>query len=346
MAYKNLVSQSCADKKEWFCRMRDFICKRNGTYDYSTTGIGWTLFDSNYAVDENNPAIADWFVIYSPGEDGKQDLYFQVAWLSGGIRIQGYLTWNPATNAGGVLYGPSVAVLNITLAETGVYVLWLYGDLNNFTAINRPLVGDYRGNTFGILTPVYDHQTGEVVICSSALSAGSDVSITVDTVPSNWKVGRNLFIRTTHTDNTATAKIEKTIIKTLIGTTITCDLVNSYTANSKLTDSCYYVCPTNANYASSNSALITNAGTTNIAVSPTADISIVIANRDPDPLESSFGVSVFNFSGATGVSGRYSDIYSISSVGLTLEDVFEGEDGFYYRFFKLYSTIYVVIKEV
>ena len=67
MAYANLIKQPCNNVAEIFKHCRDFVCRRNGSYDYSTSGIGWSLVDSSYATDEHNPASGDWFVVYSAG---------------------------------------------------------------------------------------------------------------------------------------------------------------------------------------------------------------------------------------------------------------------------------------
>ena len=114
MAYANLVNQSCIGfTEEAFQRIRDFICKRNGTYDYSATGIGWTLHDSYYATDEDNCAIGDWFVVKSVGESGDEDLYFKIKWHEADhMSLQGMLYWNAITDTGVVNY-PSTDTYDI-----------------------------------------------------------------------------------------------------------------------------------------------------------------------------------------------------------------------------------------
>lgn len=231
MAYKNLVDAVASDKAEAFCHIRDFLCKRNGTYDYSTTGIGWTLVDSSYAVDEDSPQLNDWFVIYSAGESGDEDMYYQFVWTSGYFRVKGYQSWDATAHDGGNKY---LDANNFTFldAKTSAYIS-VYGDLDSVAVIVLDST-DYDGCFFGLLEDAYDTLVNEVATCPSALTSGSDVSITVDAVPSSWEVGREIFIRTTHTNNSATVEVEKTTIKTLVGNTITADLSNSYTANSKL----------------------------------------------------------------------------------------------------------------
>ena len=240
MAYVNLVSQSAADKAEAFCRIRDFICKRNGTYDYSTTGIDWTLWDAVYAVDEDNPQLGDYFVIFSAGESGDEDLYFKFEWVSGYFKIRGYQSWDPSTHAGANVYNTSN---NMTFAETltSSYIS-IYGNLDFVVSIQDDSGTYWHGVCFGKIEKPSEDFDETVATCSSTLTAGSDVSIALDSVPSSWKVGSEVIIRTIHTDNMATVEVEYITIKTIVGNTITADLTNNYTANSKLTDFLCYVC--------------------------------------------------------------------------------------------------------
>jgi len=241
MAYANLTGIACADKTEFFCRMRDFICKRNGTYDYSATGIGWTLHDSSYGVDEDNPAANDWYVIYSAGENSDEDLYFRIFWTATNIYINGYQAWNATAHTGGNRYVTSTTNWNVADADTPT--LYVYGDMDSLACLKWLAAGtDLRVITFGKADKPFEALDDEVANCSSTLTAGADVSITVDAVPAGWAVDREIFIRTTHNNATATVKIEKTTIKTLVGLTITADLSNNYTADSKLSDHIGYFC--------------------------------------------------------------------------------------------------------
>jgi hypothetical protein len=328
MAYVNLTKVTCANKKEFFCRMRDFICKRNGTYDYSTTGIGWTLFDSSYAVDEDNPAVNDYFVIYSPGEDGKQDIFIKVSWILNLIRIQSCLTWNPTTHTSTTLTA-AATFLAVTDAMA-LYALWVYGDLDACLIVNTLTTNITQTGYFGKLNPVIAHITGETAICSSALSIGTDVSITVDSAPSHWKIGRALFIRTTHTDNITTSKVEKIIIKTISGNTFTCDLTNAYTANSKITDIIGY-CVSSGSYLFTTVYMFMGNSGALANCTGIAGNSIVQTSRDPDGLESEYLVTDGFVSLADGVQGKYKNLYASPALPAN-EDILAFEDGTNYRF--------------
>jgi len=325
--------------------MRDFICKRNGTYDYSTTGIGWTLHDSSYAVDEDNPAINDWFVIYSAGESGDEDLYFRFLWMSGYVRIHGFQSWDSSTHAGAIQYSTSNTAW--TFAETMVPHLWVYGDLD---AIAIPIneSGDTyaRVADFGKADKPWEALDDEVATCSSTLAAGSDVSITVDAIPAGWAVGRELYIRTTHNNNTATVEIEKITIKTLVSLTITADLSNSYTANSKLSDHVGYHCTKSYSIGISNALISPNGVTSSGATSVSYDKTVASTANDPGSYESSWGMAELGLGISTGFFGKYRNIYRIALGALTLYDILEEVDGTQWRYIKVYSNTHYVFKEV
>ena len=346
MAYANIVQINCADKKEAFCRMRDFICKRNGTYDYSANGIGWTLWDSSYATDENNPAINDWFVIKSAGESTKEDLYFKFTWTSGYIVVFGFQAWNPTAHTGGNQY--NTINYNYTVSESLVPQLWVYGDLDSvFICTKAAADTDVRYTIFGKAQKPWEYLDDQVAICSSALTAGNDVEITVDSVPAGWAVGRQVFIRTTHTDATATVKIEKITIKTLAGLVITADLVNSYTANSKLTDHVGYFCNYSASALGTAYLLIDAAGAVGTGTTTISfDSAVAGTNNDPGSYETRYGMAEVSLNAYNGHAGKIKNMYSVALGTLALFDVLEEADGTQWRYIKVYYATYYVFKEV
>jgi len=233
MAYRNLISQSCASNTEVFRRFRDFLCKRNnaGYWDYSTSGIGWTLHDAVYAVDENTISNNDYFVAYSRGEDNNQDIYMKCTFIGTGINIAGFLYWNATTHIGTTTYyfagnWPQVAATAATL--------WVYGDLDSVVPIAHYNTTTY-GSFFGHMP---ESQFATTVATSSlAVSAGSNVVVALSAVPSGWVVGRKVFIR----DN---ANIERITITNINGVNVTfSSIVASYSAGCKFQgEVSYQVC--------------------------------------------------------------------------------------------------------
>ena len=335
MSYKNLVNQACANKIEYFCRMRDFICKRNGTYDYSTAGIGWTLHDSSYAVDEDNPAIGDWYVIKSVGENGNEDLYFKIEWVSTYVTMKGYLYWNNSTHAGVYNYNSTG---NMYLVESGASTLYVYGDLDfiNYWETTN-LGGGYPMVAFGgkLANTPYDTT---VATSSSSASAGSDVSITVDAVPSSWAVGKKIYLR----DN---ADVEQVTIKTLASLTITADLTDSYAAGFKLQEEIGYTC--NSSYSSMGNTVIVNRTTGAAPVGATAQLlNSYSSYANPDDKYSERPLWPYHSLGADGYYGTLPNIYGIALTGLTAGDVLTDSDGNTYRYFKYYSSLHLAMLEV
>ena len=347
MSYANLVNITCTDKTEFFTRMRDFICKRNGTYDYSATGIGWTLHDSSYAVDEDSPAINDWFVIYSAGEGTKDDLYFKCTWVSAYIKFEGYQSWDSTTHAGST--NKYNVANNFTMPETGTYILWLYGDLDGIYVINNLLGGNScYGVNFGKLAPGWDDLTGEIAACSSALTAGSDVRITVDSAPAEWAIGREIFIRTTHDNAMTTVKIEKITIKTITGNVITADLSNSYTAGASLSDFVGYYCQGSNQMASTNYGLISEQGTINAFIGIPRYLALTTEFFNPGQYEDRFYLLDYFYQSALGLAGKNKLIKRVPTfvAGFAIGDILEESDGTQWRCFKVYNGTYIAIKEV
>lgn len=345
MSYKSLVSITVAGKNELFCRLRDFICKRNGTYDYSTEGIGWTLHDYSYATDEDNCTINDWFVIYSPGENGKEDIYIKVLWTSAYISFYGYQSWNASTHAGSTNnYNPSSSSWSI--AETGSLVMWVYGDLNFITVLNRLSYTDYRVSFFGKLSSCFSDVSDSVANCTTSLTAGSDVSIVVDSAPVSWEAGRELYIRTTHNNDMSTVKIEKTTIKTIDSNTITADLTYSYPTSAALSEIVGYTTQAIYQFYSTCYTLIDANKTNNASITLLA-VLLSSTSVDPDTYENAVISSDIVCSTNYGVIGKLPYIkYSPNlSVNYAAEDSFTDADSVSWKFFVAYSGKYIVVRE-
>jgi hypothetical protein len=330
MAYANLIAVSCNNPIETFVRFRDFMCKRNGTYDYSTTGIGWTLHDAVYAVNENTISINDYFVMYSPGEDGQRDLYFKVLYKSGYIDIIGYLYWNNTTHAGVQSYG-TINNWQNTLSTNNV--MWVYGDLDNFIGIAKYATNYNAG--FGGWMP--DSPISQAVtVAPDAITAGSSVAVTFTAVPGEWAVGTKLFVRDT-------ANIERVVIAEIAGDIVTFTaFVASYAAGSKfaLENTNYVV--NSANAAGSIALQIDHAGTKNSAVNP--DNSMVTGPASGDSLSGKYTAKrIFYSTTATWIGPIKNQLSTISS--FTSESTHTG-GATNYRFFFLYSGRNVLIEEV
>jgi len=331
MAYANLIAQSCNNPIETFMRFRDFICKRNGTYDYSSTGVGWTLHDSYYAVNEDTISINDYFVIYSAGEDGQRDIYFYVKYVSGYITIQGYLYWNNTTHAGVQLFG-SASNWNNTLATNNV--LWLYADLDQFIGVAKYGTSYYTVDGGWMPDSVID-QT--VTVAASAITAGSSITVTFTSVPAEWAVNTYLFVKDT-------VNIERVKITGISGTDVTFQtFVASYLAGSKFSLEVTTYISTN-NFTSTRYFQINHDGVKSSTTGCILDNTSITNPTSGDALSGLIPAKKYYMSNATMWAGPLKNCLSTVST-LTSETTHTiGAQG--YRFFNLYSAGYTLIKEV
>lgn len=189
MSYASLINVASGSNQESFQRIRDFLGRRNGTYDYSSSGIGWTLHDSSYAVDEDTLTPGDWVVFTSPGENGRQALYVQFVFQATNIKMQGWLYWNNITHAGVRAIGSSS---NNIYTPAGACVLWILGDLDAFWVANSNGISNYLVG-FGCIKPGDGLYDNTIAIAPSAVSTGTSVVVPVDVVPASWQAGQKLY---------------------------------------------------------------------------------------------------------------------------------------------------------
>lgn len=346
MAYVNLVNQACAGKIELFCRVRDYICKRNGTYDYSTTGIGWTLHDSSYATDEDNPVTNDWFVIKSEGEGGKDNLYFRFKWIASYITVHGFQMWDNFAHSGSKQYSTAS---NFSVEDAGAKTLWIYGDLNEVFIINKLSTTDYRATSFGKGEPGWIDQSEEIATCSTTLTAGTDVSVVLDAIPSYWVPGREVYIRTTHDDNISNVHIEKTELKTVSSGVVTVDLSNSYIAGSAVSDFVGYYASGSINWYTSAFVLIGENGLINQSCGWAYNSALAEASFDPGTYEDRWTLLEYFLNIAAAglpLKSRHIKRTPQLNAGLTAEDIIEEWDGTQWRVFQFYSVTSVALREV
>jgi hypothetical protein len=333
MAYANLLAQAVTNKEEMFKRFRDFLCKQNLSYNYSTTGIGWTYHDSSYAGTYDTPVDGDWFVVFSAGESGYDNLYFKVELVSNYIKVTGWLYWNNSTHTGVTSYN---STSNWTNTNVTASTLYIYGNLDFFLGISY-YVSQYYG-VLATLVPntLYDRTVGK---CAGSLSSGSGVSIVVDSAPASWLPGRKLFIR----DN---ANIKIITIITRVSNTITADLTVGFSAGAKLCADMCYLCSSTNNLAGTFYTLLPRSGssqTTSLVTQGT-----LLSNADPDNLNSEYIIRRAFVGDTVNVKygGYLEDICDISTTGLVNLDVITDQNGVNWRQFELYTSKSICVREV
>lgn len=335
MAIAALVNLASTGKAESFQRIRDFLCKRNGTYDYSTTGVGWTLHDSYYAVDEDNLTINDWFVIKSVGENGKQDLYVQFKYITtlDYLSMWGWLYWNNTTHAGVTQFSIVASSLYI---ETSPHTLWITGDLDSFYIIstNSLYTTKYCG-FFNVLTDTVLDNT--IAISALAADSGAAVEVTVDAVPDSWVVDGWICVR----DN---ANIERAQISAITGLVVTLGLANSYAAGFKLAED-YCVVASSSNYfLSTDYTLFGHNNLKNQAGTP-LNFATEAAHADPDPMGEYFA---FPFSWGAAIPGILGNLHNVvcGAAGYSNGTSYTTADGQSWRCHYVYSTSYILLREL
>lgn len=337
MAYQNLVAESISSRAEAFKRFRDWMCKRSGSYDYSTTGLGWTLHDSSYATDESNITAGDYYVLYSAGESGKEDLYMKVTYSATANinQITMHLYWNASTHAG---VTSMTAVSNWQVADVTAGTMYIYADMDSV------VVGTYIGTgkyacAFGILDALYDRT---IATSAGSVTAGSSVVITVDAVPASWVVGKHVVIR----DN---ANIERIAISNISGTDVTfTTVVASYSAGCKLAQDYPVACSNSNSLLGAYIVLFSHDGSKldNFAAQ-TAPISPGTSG-DPDPLDSDYLAISYSIRDITGgYMGTIRNTLVAVATGYTdLNNYILADSTQYKAFVSWYSSATFLLKEV
>lgn len=239
MSYASLINVASASNQESFQRIRDFLGKRNGTYDYSASGIGWTLHDSSYAVSGDTLTAGDWVVFTSAGESGRQALYVQFVYQATYIKMQGWLYWNSATHAGVRQLGSSS---NTIYTPSGACTLWVLGDLDAFYVANTNGTTNYLVGC-GCIKPGDGLYDNTIAIAPAAVSTGTSVVVPVDVVPAAWRPGQKLY----HWD---TANINIVTVEAVGASSVTLASVSSSKlAGSRLAGDVCVFCSTNSNFA-------------------------------------------------------------------------------------------------
>ena len=332
MSYANLVNQASASNAETFQRIRDFVCKRNGTYDYSTDGIGWTLHDSSYAVDEDTLTANDWVVFKSVGEGGKHNLYFRLTYKATAMDLAGYLYWDNSTHAGVRATGTHSSNINTPSGET---TFWLYGDLD------AVILSYTNGATrflavFGTIKDGEAFYDNTVATSVGSVSAGSNVVVTLDYVPVAVPAGAKVYLW-----DDASCEICTVVSKDATTVTLATVGTSKATGCRLAGDQCYFV---NSQSNPGNLATIadrvngTSAGapqyTLNAGLfSVLYDVEILNSKRIAEP------VAVGN---TTGVYGILPHIKKTSATGATHGDTYTDTDGTGYRILMAASYAYLV----
>lgn len=338
MPRKNLVAEAIATRAEVFKRFRDWVCARNGSYNYTTTGQGWTYHDSSYAVSQDTISNNDYFVIRSTGESGKDDIYMKVTYSATAnmIQVQMCQYWNSTTHVGVNLM---TAANNWQVADATAGTLYIYATLDYILVFTLIGASQY-GALFGLLDDSEYDKT--IAISSGAVSAGSNVVVTMDLVPASWVVGGKVVVK----DN---ANMERIIVSAINSLDVTfTSLAASYTSGCKFAKDFPIVCNNATNLLGAYIALF---GHNNAKLASISTVVVPVSpgdSGDPDPLDGEFLAAPYEFRDSTvGYLGRFYDLLGMVTTGYAHLQVYSTATGVNYRaVISLNSSAPVLIKEV
>lgn len=328
MAYKNLINVSGLSESQVWRHLCDWLTSRNGIADYSTLGLGWTLHDSSYANNADTPTVGDWVVLYSSGEDGKQDLYIRLLYSTVAnsiVRINSGLYWNSSTNAWVSSFPGSDQAAGPTSGT--VFNLYIYGSLDHFSVVvgnGTTLYGRYFG--LGSNLPI--------ATTTSAISSGSVVVVPVDVIPESWRVGDAVFVRDI-------ANIKKAVISDLGGTNVTLgSLTVGFSAGAKISRGHSVYCSTGTGFIGSGNLQV---GGTGVVASIATGVynATVLGYGNPDSVNGCHTTEYNRIfaSGYLSDHGVHRDILNVSSTGITSGAVYQDfETGENWRALSVYVS--------
>ena len=336
MSYASLINVASSSNQESFQRIRDFLGKRNGTYDYSATGIGWTLQDSSYAVSEDSLTAGDWVVFTSPGENGRQTLCVQFVYQATNIKMQGWLSWNNSTHAGAVQIGVSS---NTIPTPAGACTLWVLGDLDAF------YVASTNGTTnclagCGCIKPGDGFYDNTIAISADAVSTGTSVVVSVDVVPAAWKPGQKIY----HWDTSGVSIVE---IESVGSGSVTLASVSSAKlAGSRLAGDLALWCSVSSTF--STAAVLPNRSTGDIQ-NPCTITSYEANDMIAVSTEALNGIRVTRrpslFAGSSAVYGLMPHIWQTNDASVTQGEAYTDQAGNAYRLLRHQNTTAYLVRE-
>jgi len=204
-------------------------------------------------------------------------------------------------------------------------------------------VGSYIGTSkyaclCGILNSLYDQ---EIVVSASAVTAGSNVTVTLPSVPTSWAVGGHVVIR----DN---ANIERLTINAISGLDVTfTTVVASYAAGCKLAQDYAVACSNTNSLVGIYIVLFSHDGTKNDSFAASAIPISPGTSGDPDPLNSDYLATVYPIKDTTGgYMGYFDNILMCSTTGFTDLAVYSDGTNDYRVFNSYYAIVPLLCKEV
>jgi hypothetical protein len=187
MAFKTLIGFSTASNAISFMVMRDWMCSLNTAQgNFTTSGAGWTVVDSFYAINSTTISVDDFVVMTSSGTNGAMPMFIRITLTADGPEIRVAASWNVSTNVG------SFVETFISTSDWGTPTsLYLYGSLNFVVIVASSASQAFIKYVGGIETP---RIPVTAAVSTNSVTAGASKTINVVSVPVNLTVGKSLTI--------------------------------------------------------------------------------------------------------------------------------------------------------
>lgn len=159
MPYHSL-SGTATDAADFFTILQNFL-----------VASGYTLHDDQTAL------ATPYFVVFSPGESGREDIYLQfIYYNTTQIRVTANQYWNAQTHTG-VNPAYYATYCYIRVRDTP-FLFWLYADLDHLFPVTKD-GATYYGFYAGILKRYW---SGQIGVTQAAVNAGSEITLALDDV--------------------------------------------------------------------------------------------------------------------------------------------------------------------
>ncbi len=138
--------------------------------DFLTTVCGWTLWDDG--MGEAQP----YFVVFSAGESGQEDIYLQFIddAITDRIAVRGAMYWDPSGHSPvKPVYSNSTTFVT---SDSAAFNYWMFGSLDRVVIATRT-GSNYYVHYSGLVKRFW---SSDIAITQEAASSGSDVVVQVD----------------------------------------------------------------------------------------------------------------------------------------------------------------------
>lgn len=189
--------------------------------DFLTGVCGWTLWDDQMALAQ------PYFVVYSAGESGKEDVYLQFFDEASAnvIAVRGALYWDQTSHTAiKPVYSPTTGIVT---SDTAPFNYWFFASLDRAFVVTR-LGANYYAHYSGLIKRFW---SDEVAVTESGVGSGTNVTVPVNDA-SILSPGKYYIIK--DNANIARVQVTATDINSTPNTVTIANLLTGYSAGAKI----------------------------------------------------------------------------------------------------------------